>query len=342
MLRLTETQVFSSLMSAVDAHNHLGRWHANQRTGQWLESDWRVKDPAKLIALMDEVNVASIVNLDGSWGEELEANLNRYDRAYPGRFVSFCRIDWRTTATAGWPQRIAKSIADSAARGAAGLKLWKDIGLRLRDEHSNLIFLDDARLEPMWAAIAAAKLPVTVHTADPVAFFQPLDRHNERIEELLAHPDWQFMGPEFPTFARLLQALENVVRAHPDITFIGAHVGCFAEDLDWVDSMLTRYPNFAVDIAARIAELGRQPRRTRRLIETHPNRVLLGTDVSPPEAQAYQIYFRFLQTEDEYFAYEPQEPPSSGRWRISGLGLSGELLAKVTGENARHLIPSLN
>ena len=284
-VRLAEHLVPRSTTPAVDAHNHLGRWH---------DGDWRVTDVPALVDLMDAVNVQTIVNLDGCWGDELEANLDRYDRAFPGRFVSYCRVDWRETRTAGWPERIAASIADSASRGAAGLKLWKDIGLRLRDERGDLFLLDDPRLEPMWAAVAEAGLPVTVHTADPAAFFLPLDERNERVEELLEHPDWQFMGSEFPPLPRLLDALEAAVAANPRVTIVGAHVGCLAEDLDWVDRMLTSYPNFAVDTAARIAELGRQPRRTKQLIERHPGRVLLGTDVSPPTAEAYAIYFRFL------------------------------------------------
>jgi predicted TIM-barrel fold metal-dependent hydrolase len=331
-VHLEENLVPRSSTPAVDVHNHLGRWH---------DGDWRVKDASKLVGMMDEVNVETIVNLDGCWGEELERNLERFDRAFPGRFITYCRVDWATIAEPGWPDRVARSITESAARGACGVKLWKDIGLRLRDERGEPLFLDDPRLEGLWAAIEEADLPIAVHTADPAAFFAPLDRHNERLEELVRHPDWQFMHPEHPPLQRLLDALESTVAAHPGITFVGAHVGCYAEDLDWVDRMLTRYPHFAVDIAARIAELGRQPRRTARLIADHPGRVLLGTDVSPPSAEDYAIYFRFLETADEYFAYETTEPPSTGRWRISALDLPPELAAGVAGDNARALIPAL-
>ena len=330
MVRLATTEVRSSPVPAVDVHNHLGRWH---------DGDWRVEDVPALLAVMDETNVQTVVNLDGCWGDELEANLDRFDRAAPGRLVSFCRVDWAACAEPGWPDRHAASVADSARRGARGIKLWKDIGLRVRDEQGELVFLDDPRLEPMWAAIEENHLPVLVHTADPAAFFEPLDATNERAEELSRHPDWHFHGPGFPPLARLLTALESAVAAHPGIVFIGAHVGCYAEDLDWVDRMLALYPNFNVDIAARIAELGRQPRRTKRLIDRHPGRVLLGTDVSPPTAEAYRRYFRFLATDDEYFPYSGQEPGGSGRWRISGLGLDDEQYASVVG-GAAHAILS--
>jgi predicted TIM-barrel fold metal-dependent hydrolase len=221
------------------------------------------------------------------------------------------------------------------------VKLWKDIGLRLRDEHGKLFFLDDTRFAPIWEAIAETDIPVLVHTADPAAFFRPLDETNERLEELLVHPDWHFHGPEFPSLTRLLEALEQCVAANPGVTFIGAHVGCYAEDLSWVDRMLASYPNFNVDIAARVAELGRQPRATRRLVLAHPDRVLLGTDVFPPRREAYATYLRFLATDDEHFPYSDADPPPTGRWRISGLDLPAEALSKVVAGNARRLLPSL-
>jgi predicted TIM-barrel fold metal-dependent hydrolase len=332
MMTAQTTYVTEPAAPIVDVHNHLGRR---------LTGVWRAPDPDASIAMMDAAGVATIVNLDGEWTDELEANLDRYDRKHPGRFVTFARVDWNDTSTPGWGGRMAASLTDSVRRGAAGLKLWKDIGLHVRDERDELIFLDDERLEPLWDALAETGVPALIHTADPAAFFQPLDARNERLEELLRHPDWHFYGPDFPPLQRLLDAFEAVVAAHPRVRFIGAHVGCLAENLEWVEQMLDRYPNYRVDIAARIAELGRQPRRTRALIEHHPDRVLLGTDCAPPEAADYQLYLRFLASSDEAFAYSIEEPPPTGRWTISGLGLPDDLAAKVEGDNARAFIPAL-
>ena len=320
---------------AVDAHNHLGRWLTP-------DGDWSVPDVGALLADMERRNIAAIVNLDGMWGEELRANLERYDVAHPGRFATFAQLDWRELAQPGWPERLARGLHAAAEAGAKGLKVWKSLGLALRDERGTWLMPDDERLGPVWDTAGELGLPIVIHVADPVAFFEQVGPENERLEELLAHPEWSFADERFPRFERLMDRLEAVVALHPGTTFIGAHVGCNAEDLAWVDRMLSTYANVHVDIAARIAELGRQPRASRRLIEEHLDRVLFGIDLFPPDPAEYAIHFRFLETDDENFPYSTEEPPPEGRWTISGLALAEDVLHAVYAENARRLIPGLS
>ena len=235
-------------------------------------------------------------------------------------------------------------LAASQRAGARGLKVWKDLGLGVRDPDGALVAPDDARLAPLWEAAGELGLPVLIHTADPIAFFDPVDAANERLEELAAHPDWSFHGPGLPSFERLMEALEAIIAAHPRTNFIGAHVCCCAEDLAWVDRMLSSYPNLHLDFSARIAELGRQPRAARALFVRHADRVLFGTDEFPPRRAAYETYFRFLETADEHFDYAPDaEPPwPQGRWAVSALDLPHELLGPIYRENAlRVLGPAL-
>ncbi|HEY7400034.1 MAG TPA: amidohydrolase family protein [Actinomycetota bacterium] len=332
-LRLPEHHVPRARFPAVDAHNHLGRW---------LTDGWSAPDTGELVDVMDACGIDAIVNLDGMWGDELQANLDRYDRARPGRFATFCQLDWTTTAEPGFGERLAAQLHACVAEGARGVKVWKQLGLRIRDDRGALVMPDDERLDPVWAAAADAGAPVTIHVADPVAFFEPLDETNERLEELLANPDWWFGDRDvFPPFERIIESFESLVARHPATTFIGAHVACNVEDLAWVDRMLSTYPNLYADVAARIAELGRQPRASRALMLQHPDRIVFGTDLFPPAREIYAIHFRFLETADEHFPYDPDEPPSQGRWAISGLELPDDVLRAVYGDNTRRLIAGL-
>ena len=332
MLRAPVHEVPRARFPAVDAHDHLGRW---------LTPDWSAPDVGALIDLMDACNVETIVNLDGRLPDELDANLARYDRAHPGRFLTFAQADWRVTADDGFGTALAAQLRGAVDRGARGMKVWKTLGLHLRDPQGALLMPGDARLTPLWEAAAEADFPILIHVADPVAFFEPLDARNERLEELLAHPDW-FFGDRsrFPTFDAIIDSFESLIAQNPQTTFIGAHVGCVAEDLAWVDRMLSSYPNFHADIAARIPELGRQPRAARQLLTAHPDRILFGTDEFPPTRETYTTHFRFLETADEHFAYGGDEDalPTQGRWSISGLELPDDVLRAVYGDNARRLL----
>ena len=326
-------------IAAIDAHNHLGPTPFSE--------GWDRRSPAELAAALDASNIAAIVDLDGGWGDALARELERW-APLGDRVAVFAGLDdamWATRPDFGEVE--ATRLRDAAAAGARGLKVWKVLGLRARDVAGRLVAVDDARLDPVWAEAGALGLPVTIHVADPIAFFEPLDAVNERYEELLEHPDWHFWPTRprgrtdvdgFPPFDELIDGLEAVVARHSETTFIGAHVGCAPEDLGRVDRMLAAYPNWNVDIAARIAELGRQPYSARALIVRWPDRILFGTD-APPDAAAWAVYARFLETRDESFSYDPDGGPGSqGRWQIHGLGLPDDVLRAVYADNAKRLI----
>jgi predicted TIM-barrel fold metal-dependent hydrolase len=320
-----------ALHPAVDFHTHLGRWLSS-------DGDWMERDKSRLLQTMDSLNIAMLVNLDGRWGDDLEDNLDRYDRAHPDRFATFCQVDLEVLGGGGGPDTIVKSLESSKVAGAKGLKIWKNLGLFVNVAGRRLM-PDDELLAPMWEAAGALGLPVLVHVADPVAFFQPMDRHNERLEELMAHPSISLAGHGIAVRERIIASFEAAVARHTKTQFIGAHVGCNAENLPWVSRMLSEYPNFWIDTAAR-SELGRQPRASARMIGEHADRVLFGTDVFPIDPDAYRVFFRLLETEDEYFGYTPGNGPSvqQGRWTVSGLGLGSELIEKVYRLNALRLL----
>jgi predicted TIM-barrel fold metal-dependent hydrolase len=328
-IRRPESVVNRPLVPAVDVHNHLGRW---------LTGDWIAPDVPALCDLMDVAGVRTIVNLDGRWGDELRANIDRYDTRYPDRFLTFCHLDWSALQRPDPTRALVASLEASRAAGARGVKVWKDLGLTVRDDRGDRVMPDDPRLADVFTAAGELGLPVLIHTADPVAFFDPLDERNERLEELGANPDWWFGGPGFPTFDERMESFEAVVAATPGTTFIAAHVGA-AEDLGWVGRMLSTYPNLHVDIGGRLAELGRQPRATRRLVTAHPDRIVFGSDAYPVNLDSYRTYWRFLETDDECFRYSPGDAvPPQGRWDISAVDLPPGVLAQVYAGNAARLL----
>ena len=315
----------------IDVHQHLG--------GEF-GGGWEQRSVSELLAVLDEAGVEVIVDLDGGWGEAiLEAHLKKFKEAAPERFQMFGGVDW-----SAWPEQgnrfgewAAVRLRAQAARGAQGLKIWKPLGLRVRDQRDQLVAVDDPRLDPIWATAAELAWPVLIHVADPVAFFDPLDSRNERWEELHAHPDWQFPSPPFPPFLAIMHGLANLVARHPATTFITAHVGCYAENLAWVAALLDRCPNLYTDFAERIAELGRQPYAARRFFLKYADRIVFGLD-QPANVDTYRIDYRFLETEDEYFNYSIRPAPPQGRWRIYGLGLPDDVLQKVYHTNAARLL----
>jgi predicted TIM-barrel fold metal-dependent hydrolase len=291
---------------------------------------------------MDRRNVRTIVNLTGGHGAGLETTLAALDRAAPGRFLSCVEPAYEKFLDPNYPQLQADSVVAAARAGARGLKVLKTLGLYLREDmaHGPLVKVDDRRFDPMWEACAATKLPVFIHTADPEAFFLPVDRFNERYDELGFHPDWSFHGQDFPSFQELLSARDRVYARHPRTQFVSLHVGHNAENLVAVGESLERFPNTTVELGARIGELGRQPRTAGRFFEKYQDRILFGTDAVPtPEGEKfpqqvfkdelYEIYFRFLESADEYFDYAPAAVPPQGRWRIYGLALAEPILKKV-------------
>ena len=349
MLQVPATRVPRARFPVIDIHTHLsfstkgvaGVPHAAERR--------YLAPPDELLPVMDKVNLRTMVNLTGGFGAGLEESIRRYQMVHPGRFITFTEPRWHEANQPNYARTQADDIARAHTLGARGLKVLKTLGLYLREQITSgpLVKIDDPRFDPMWDACAAHNMPVAMHISDPEAFFLPIDRFNERFEELNAHPDWSFHGRDLPSTRELFEARNRVFARHPKTKFISLHVGNKAEDLGFVSECLDRYPNMNVEIGARVGELGRQPRSSRRFFDRYQDRILFGTDAVPhgketPQqifgAALYEIYFRFLETEDEYFDYAPAPVPPQGRWRIYGIGLPDAILRKVYNENAARLL----
>ncbi len=329
---ITETTLVQKpRFPVIDAHNHLG---------EAFGGGWDRKPLDELLDRLDQAGVTHFVDLDGGWGEDiLDRHLEHFKAKAPERFTVFGGVDWSRWKEMGdaFPAWAAARLEAQKERGAEGLKIWKSFGLNVRDHRDQLVSVDDERLQPIWQAAGRLGLPVLIHVADPVAFFDPLDETNERWEELGQHPDWAFTSPPFPPFLHILNSLLQLVQRNPATTFIGAHVGCYAENLSWVGRMLEACPNYFIDIAARLGELGRQPYTARKFFLHYGDRILFGSDMGPEPAE-YRLYYRFLETDDEYFNYSTTEVPAQGRWYVHGLDLPEDVLHAVYRGNALKLL----
>lgn len=341
MLVTPETPVPRAKFPVIDVHTHVVGFPRRQMIAPDLL--------AQILRWMDELNLQTMVVLTGGTGDALRNNIAELQEKHKGHFLVATEPSFDRVRESNYPAWQADELLRARQAGARGLKVLKYLGLGLREQVTtgSLVKIDDPRFDPMWEQAGALKMPVFIHTSDPDAFFTPIDRYNERWEELANHPDWSFYGKDFPPKAELLAARNRVIARHPRTTFVCLHVANHPENLAEVGSWLDRYPNMNVEIGARIGELGRQPRAARVFFEKYQDRILFGTDATPNgrevpqqdlKPEMYRAYFRFLETLDEYFDYSPAVVPPQGRWRIYGLGLPDAILRKVYRENAVRLL----
>jgi predicted TIM-barrel fold metal-dependent hydrolase len=309
----------------IDVHNHVndpGGVHGEEVLA------------AEVVSGMDRANVRKVVILTGMWGEKLQSVLDKMVKPYPDRFVVFAQMDWSKIDDPNFSAEMVAQLDDAVKRGARGLKVLKDWGLGVKDKSGKLVAIDDPRMDPVWEECGKLKIPVAIHSTDPEAFFTPTDKNNERYEELMHNPSWSFYGPGIPSKQTLLEQRNHVFAKHPNTTFMALHVANWPENLDVVSNWLKKYPNMYVEFGAREAELGREPRRAARFFEEFQDRILFGTDAEPvPEM--YANYFRWLETDDEYFPYWGY--PGQGRWMIYGMALPDKILEKVYHGNAEKI-----
>lgn len=340
MLKVQRTAITGAKFPVIDVHSHFG---------------FRLKGSTdrldEFVDLMDRHNIAQCISLDAKLGSTLDEHQKYLWTKYRNRFAIFVHLDLvgdgKEDQPGSWAcqrpdfgRRVALQLADAKQQGACGLKIFKRFGLNYRNPDGSLIKIDDPRWDPIWDACGQLGFPVIIHTADPAAFFLPIDNTNERWEELHRHPEWSFPADKFPSRAALLAARNRVIAKHPQTQFIGAHGANNSEDLATVAKWLDTYPNLHVEFASRIGELGRQPYTARKFLIRYADRVLFGTDGPWPEMRVTQ-YWRFFETFDENFAYSEKEFPPQGFWNICGVGLPDDVLKKIYNENAQRLIPSL-
>ena len=320
-LVVSETEIKYPKFPVIDFHNHLRNL---ENTETYLKE-------------MDKAGVEMVVSLDGNSKDDFyKEHLKKSQSVSKRRFLVFYRLNWDLIDDPNFGTLETKRLEEAVKMGVRGLKISKLLGLSVKDKSGKTVPVDDPRLDPVWAKCGELGIPVLIHVSDPKAFFTPVDENNERYDELAAHPNWSFYGDEYPSKEEILNQRNRVIARHPNTIFVGAHVANLPEDLGKVAMWLDQYPNLYVEIGARISELGRQPYTARKFMINYQDRVLFGTD-TPPSLQAYQVYYRFLETDDEYFDPSGGHHPQ-GRWMIYGLHLPDDVLKKIYYDNAQKIL----
>jgi predicted TIM-barrel fold metal-dependent hydrolase len=287
------------------------------------------------LAEMDALNLRVLVNLSGGTGESLRRGIEaRRGHPQADRLVSFANLDLSQPVGPGYGTRAAARLEADVRAGARGLKLFKNLGLRVRRADGERLAVDDPELDPVWQACARLRIPVLIHTGEPAAFFEPVDRHNERWLELALRPERRVTPP--PSFEDLVAERDRLFARHPATTFIVAHLGWHGNDLARLGRLLDERPNVFTETGAVLAELGRQPRTAAAFLAKYQDRILFGKDAYVPGE--YPYFWRTFETTDEYFDYYRKY---HAFWKLYGLGLPDPVLKKLYFANAVRLVPGL-
>lgn len=322
-LKVPEHLVPRSKFPFIDIHSH--------------HSDMSPEYVDKLVKEMDSINLQVMVNLSGGTGERLKQVVKAMKGRYPDRFVVFANLSFNDLNEPGYGKRAAERLEQDVKNGAQGLKIFKNYGMDLKRANGERVKVDDPEFDPVWEMCAQLKIPVLIHTAEPNAFFLPIDKNNERWLELKQFPQRARPADKYPAFETLMQERNHMIAKHPKTTFILAHLGYHGNDLARLGKLFDTYPNVYVDNAAVLAELGRQPYTARDFLIKYQDRVIFGKDIYEPSEYTY--YFRVMETKDDYIEYYRRR---HAFWRMYGLYLPDEVLKKIYYQNALKLVSGIN
>ncbi|HYB53385.1 MAG TPA: amidohydrolase family protein [Thermoanaerobaculia bacterium] len=308
----------------IDVHNH-------------QDTNLSADAVAQMVREMDAMNMRVMVNLSGGQGSELVQAVATLKGRYPKRFVVFANLDFTGIDEPGWGERAAAQLARDVKNGAQGLKIFKNLGMTVKDRQGRRVATDDPRLDAVFEKCAELGIPVLIHTAEPKPFFDPEDRFNERWLELKQFPQRARPPDKYPSWEALIAEQHRLFAKHPRTKFIDAHLGWLGGDLARLGKLFDALPNVYTEIGAVLAELGRQPRFAREWFVKYQDRVMFGKDVWEPSE--YRVYFRVLETADEYFDYYRKR---HAFWKMYGLDLPDDVLRKLYYKNALAVIPGLD
>jgi len=317
----------------IDSHMHIG-----SRSGNFEEIAG--KDNFLLVTLnVDHSDSAAVQKQieDAEWSAS-----HHPGRVFYGATFYFDTAGWGSPA---WSSRVISGLEKALSGGAVTVKIWKNIGMTVRDRNGKFIMADDPGLEPVFSYIKSRNLPVTGHLGEPRNCWLPLDRMTVRGDSsyFAENPKYHmFLHPEYPSYENQIAARDNLLKKNPDLVFIGCHLGSLEWNVDSLAKRLDMFPNMAVDMSARICHLQYQSaldrEKVREFCIRYQDRLLYGTDTgeepgADPEKFKGWVHDTWL-SDWRYFATDDSMTTDAFRGSFRGLRLPAEVVDKIYSRNA--------
>jgi predicted TIM-barrel fold metal-dependent hydrolase len=263
-------------------------------------------------------------------------------RVFYGPTFQFDTAGWRAD---DWSKKVIVQLDKYILSGAITVKIWKNIGMTVRDRSGKFIMVDDPGLDPVVEFIISKGLPITGHLGEPRNCWLPLDQMTVRSDSnyFAEHPEYHmFLHPEYPSYEDQINARDNLLAKHPDLKFIGCHLGSLEWNVDSLAKRLDKFPNMAVDMSARICHLQYQSAQNRKRVRDfcikYQDRLLYGTDTgdsgnSDPVAFRKNIHETWLD-DWKYLSTDDEMTSDKFRGKFTGLMLPKEVVDKIYSKNA--------
>ncbi len=296
------------------------------------------------------MNICVAEDADGKWRDQADVYRN-LAHCYPDRFAWCTSFDLPKFEDADYIKRVIEGLERDFRDGAIACKIWKNVGMGLRNPSGDHVLVDDPILEPIVRFIEAQGKTLLMHIADPLDGWLPLDPSSVHYGYYSKNLEWHLYGrTDMPTHRQLMDARDNVIARHPNLRVVGAHLGSLEHDVNEVARRFDKYPNFAVDVSARLYDLATQDvSLVREFFNNYQDRILFGIDcgtwelasAKSPEQMANTMKYITKEYSD-YSAYLESEGAVTLRDReLPALNLPADILDKVYRDNAKRWYPGI-
>ena len=321
-------------ITKVDAHVHI-----------------RTVDPAIMELARAEGYKFLTINTRSSSQEHIDNQMDfakNVKQKFPGEISYITTFSMENFEDPSWTEEVIRRIGKDFEEGAVGLKVWKDIGMTFKDSLGNFIFIDDPMFDPIFDFVVNQRKTVIAHIGEPKNCWLPIESMtvNNDKEYFKGHPEYHmYLHPDYPSYEKLVESRDNLLAKHPDLILVGAHLGSLEWDVDELAARLDRFPNFAVDMAARVCHLQVQDReKVRDFIIKYQDRLLYATDlvISDDNFEQQVAWIEKEWKADwKYFATNETLESPNVDGSFAGLGLDKKILEKIYHDNAVKWYPGL-